>query len=196
MTKNFFLESYPVWSPDGKKLAYSYVLGGRLDIADVDELGDLKLTNSVATRNVSQHPTVWSPDSQRLAFSTREKVGRTFRRVIHTVRADGSEMQRIGVTTTLPTWSPDGKRLAFAWSDDEFASIFTIRYDGTDLLEIYDSKRDGKHRNISDVAWSPDGSEILVVSRGPVRRFDRVTTNHIGHISCGLSLPTAMKIAV
>ena len=167
MTKNFFLESYPVWSPDGKKLAYSYVSGGQLVVASVDEAGDLKLTNSVATRNVSQHPTVWSPDSQRLAFSVEEKDGRNLGLFIYTVGADGSETQRIGETTTLPTWSPDGERLAFARSDDESASIYTIRHDGTDLLEIWSSGPDEKGMNVKSVAWSPDGSEILVVSRGP-----------------------------
>ena len=171
LTRDETFDYSPVWSPDGKKIAF--VSGEEFDsygpdsaqliVMDVGPDWNKNKGTIIAADNITLFPPVWSPDSQRIAISLADRWPNFEQHTIYTVRPDGSDMRSIGAATTLPTWSPDGERLAFAKSEEEFASIYTVRHDGTDLTEIWNSKSDERRASIKGVAWSPDGSEILVV---------------------------------
>ena len=122
-------------------------------------------------------PPVWSPSGERLAFLVYEGQYWPFRTILFTVRADGSEMSRIAEIARLPmrspdrtgapilpAWSPNGELLAFVMAGDEGKArgVYTVRPDGTDLVQVLEPQ--GIKWNASQVLWSPDGSEILVVS--------------------------------
>ena len=112
---------------------------------------------------------MWSPDSEHLAFIVNEggtsesfvEISYRYTRVLHTIRADGSRLARIGETTALPTWSPDGGELAYAAVDGEVSALYAVRPDGTGRRLIWSGKADEGFAPISEVLWSPDGSEIL-----------------------------------
>ena len=53
--------------------------------------------------------------------------------VLHTIRADGSQLARIGKTTALPTWSPDGDELAYATVDGDEPALYVGRGAQADL---------------------------------------------------------------
>ena len=110
---------------------------------------------------IALFPPVWSPDGQRIAFNVYEGEYHPYTRAIYTVEADGSELKRIGEATTPATWSPDSGQLAFARAEGKNASIYTARPDGTDLRQIWSGEL---KTPITRVSWSPDGSELLVVS--------------------------------
>ena len=84
--------------------------------------------------------------------------------VLHTIRADGSQLARIGKTTALPTWSPDGDELAYATVDGDVPALYAVRPDGTGRRLIWSGGADEGFAPISQVLWSPDGSEILFIS--------------------------------
>lgn len=130
------------WSPDGKRIAYSYWKGGsggwtiavvRSDGADAHDLA------------LGQEP-AWSPDGSTIAFS-RSLGGAG----IYLMNADGSSVRQLTSSGEGPTWSPEGTRLAY-WGG---GALYVVNADGTGLHALVST---GPYAH--EPAWSPDGTRI------------------------------------
>ena len=173
LTEHKALDTNPVWSPDGTRIAFvSYrVLDNDSSYHSFPEIytmaadgSDVRIVTPPSLR-ITKDPPVWSPDGRHIAFLTddedvRNDDGRA--RVLYTVAADGSDLRRIAQTTTRPAWSLDGSRIAFARDQGLYAKIYTARPDGSDLQEVPNL---GQHGVVSQLSWSVDGSEIRFMGR-------------------------------
>ena len=191
LTRSTSFENYPVWSPDGTRIAFianydsesdSDSGSSRYEPSDTriftmaPDGTDVKVVPN--TEGVGLYPPVWSPDGERLAFTVNEAWINSYndpKRILYTIRIDGSELSRIGEVSTLPTWSADSERLAFGFNppiygDDDFDyGVFTVRFDGSDALQVMDLRERQvfwrhDYSNVRHVSWSPDGSELLIAS--------------------------------
>ena len=125
---------FPVFSPDGSRLAFHV---GR-DVHTMAATGGeiRRLTTDPAN---GMYPS-WSPDGKRLAFMSWRN-GRT---EIFTMNADGSDQRKLmdvgGGDAIDPRWSPDGRTIAFVHMPDGMtgsaAIICTVNADGTALRHL------------------------------------------------------------
>ena len=115
--------AFPEWSPDGTTILFlstraggGYPLLHRIDPDGSDRQPFLDVC-PLYVSNVR-----WSPDGSRIAFN----CSGTYNTLIHTVRADGSELRTLSTeaseapytTDAVPVWSPDGTMLALSRSGD------------------------------------------------------------------------------
>ena len=108
------MDTSPVWSPDGTRIAYMSDRGGDFNIyiMDIDGDKDRQLT---VDPNADVSP-VWSPDSSKIAFVSA-RVGYEN---IYVMDADGGNLQQLTDDPVWalnpprsPAWSPDGTRIIF-----------------------------------------------------------------------------------
>jgi TolB protein len=105
------VNTYPAWSPDGKRIAFRRMLGemnSEVFVANADGSG---------ARNLTNHPAfdgwpAWSPDGNRIAFASNRNSSYQ----VFMMNADGSEVRLLANTegrATAPQWGRDGARIYF-----------------------------------------------------------------------------------
>jgi dipeptidyl aminopeptidase/acylaminoacyl peptidase len=102
----------PMYSPDGRKLAFHSNRSGSTEIwvSDADGSHLAQLTNSGGTNNGTPR---WSPDGSRIAFDSRS-TGNT---EIFVVSSEGGGLRQITnhpAEDVVPSWSRDGKWIYFS----------------------------------------------------------------------------------
>ncbi|NTV52555.1 MAG: BamA/TamA family outer membrane protein [Candidatus Firestonebacteria bacterium] len=151
----------PVWSPDGRFLAYT---------ADYDQTTRiyLKPRSGEAPYAVTPgkfenfalagHPLTWSPDGRQLAFVARNE-GRTalYRLSIQdgTLLADTLPCD----TFYSPAWSPDGKKIALTAVNAGVADIAVWDLNAKKLAYLTRDRWAD-----SAPVWAPDGKSLVYIS--------------------------------
>ena len=173
----------PVWSPDGRMIAFAMKPTGATDeneseiyVMRSDGSGAQRLTNAPGD---DSHPH-WSADGTRIFFNsaratpdltadwTRQWID------IYSMAADGSDVRRhteCRAVCTYPVPSPDGRTVAhrktlgsagLSWAQEPIprnSEVFVTKLDGSGSTNVSDSPAyDGWP------AWSPDGRWLAFAS--------------------------------
>ena len=154
----------PVWSADGKWIAYStFPEPWVVRIVRADGTGDREVLPANAGLPATW-PTqyAWSPNGSEIAYkcptglcAVRVAGGRT-RQIVQYQSSGGAG----------PSWSPDGSKIAFACPG---AVLCLVSPDGTGLEGFAGQTGFGIARCCD---WSPDGTRLLLTGRTQVYALD------------------------
>lgn len=158
-------ERFPVWSPDGREIAFERE--GDIWVRDLEEDAPRRLLAKEYPGGNS-HP-VWSPNGERIAFvassSGYAQVGVVDVESGRVTPITRSENQHGDVT-----WSPDGQWLVFTSSDDMGMStdVVLARADGSGIPKRMTSGKGWR----SSPQFSPDGNWIAYLESAGNRSTD------------------------
>jgi TolB protein len=150
------VNSFPAWSPDGKKIAFTSDRDGvqNLYVMEADGTNVRALT---AEKEICRAP-AWSPDGKKVAYIHHFPGGQPAIAVI-----DANGRHRVKLTDGRsydadPAWSPDGKQIAFASNRNNHGfHLWIMDADGKNARQL--SQVDNNMGMIYP-AWSPDGKWI------------------------------------
>jgi TolB protein len=174
----------PVYSPDGRKIAYGWAAGevrddiGQIQFSEVYVMNanggnPHPLTSFTTAAPYSQDtgPGAWSPDAKRLVIERSmspagEPAGG---RALFVINADGSGLRQLTPWALRAggraDWSSNGRRILFRTipaDDAPGGDIYTIRPDGTGLRQLTHFP---PISNVHELGFSPDAKSI-VFSKG------------------------------
>jgi Tol biopolymer transport system component len=146
---------HPALSPNGKLVAFVYE-------------GNIYVRSTTSGRFVTQLTNTiqvdmelsWSPDGQKIVFSRRVGSGIHQNYEIFWVTLDGLTEQQVtnnfGIDARDPVWNPDGQSIAFERSD----GMYEVDADCLNCTGGFFLLAGAR-----DLAFSPDGSQIVYVWR-------------------------------
>ena len=178
-----------VWSPNGKKIAFSATSAGErsLDIyvMNSDGTGETNLTKTKAS---SEGAPSWSPDSKKITYLRSSDPNGEIYNEVYVMNSDGTSQTRLiramdtknfEVGFESPAWSPDGEKIAFmrttrvglvnsspssAVPATGPSGLYVMKPDGTGLRKL--SK---EMPYAQSPLWSPEGKEIAFSGAGETK---------------------------
>src|SRR5437870_551578 len=122
----------PIWSPDGKRIAYANFHSGRSEVFVINLVG----TGETQLTTDGGFPGAWSPDGTRIAFANSSDGDDE----IFVMNPDGSGVTQLTSGDFVdddPVWSPDGQRIAFhSTRDGGDEDIFVMNADGSGVTQL------------------------------------------------------------
>ena len=176
LTNSTWWEVAPVWSPDGKYIAF---FRGTQDGAEdgiyiaAVQGGSERRVYAVNPRNLTKELD-WSPDGKYLTFAEREAPEKPS--IVYLLSLDTLEKRAVtspgaGILgDTNPVFSPDGKWLAFIRDRLDTQEIFVIPAQGGEPRQVtFDN------RMVLGISWNADGRDLIFASnRGGSQSLWRV----------------------
>jgi Tol biopolymer transport system component len=155
----------PVWSHDGKKIAfYSFALphpsrNPAVWVMDPDGSNMKRIVEHGLSPS-------WSPDDKQMAFASN----RDGKFQIYAMNSDGSGVRRLSsnrAEESAPAWSPNGQDILFVSDrEGEHPALFTMAPDGSGQQRLVFSKR----QDFCFPTWSLDGQTIAFTALNRVAR--------------------------
>ncbi len=177
----------PVFSPDGRQIAYWGLSDQGIG---VNTLGVNGGNDQIVLGGLSRDGRVsWSPDGRRIAYSEMQKLDPPFKRFgsdIFVVNINGSNRVNLTVNpppfNISPSWSPDGKKIAYVASPKPFLwfpphNIHVMNADGTNPVMLTMEDLWADERNPT---WSPDSKRIAFAKQTPEGLKDIFSMNADG----------------
>jgi len=159
---------YPLFSPDGRSLAFASNRFGSYDVFVVPVGGGKpkRLTADSGT----DVPVGWSPDGKDVLIVSGRATTYPTTTALYTVPATGGAVRPIGVPDVRDaSIAPAGDRIAYVRGN---GSWYRKGYRGSSNDDIWLANRDGtNHRRLTDFTgqdgapmWSPDGKTLYYVT--------------------------------
>jgi dipeptidyl aminopeptidase/acylaminoacyl peptidase len=167
------IESSPVFSPDGTRIAYRVVQGGRYSLAVMDGGGGGRKTLFTAGQPNQEclgSTLAWSPDGRSLIFPVSAACGSDY--VLFIVPSDGSSPAiRLLAAATFgdsAAWSPMGTAIAFDGREGTGnMGLYIADVGGSGALKGgLPARRISSQSGLDSISvwtaprWSPDGAEV------------------------------------
>jgi TolB protein len=175
------------WSPDGKTLLFLSAEAGKFDLwkTNPDGSGRVRLTEGariVPGLPLSGYGADWSADGKQIVYtsclfdntaiwenvvagvaegSPAVNISEVRREAdIWIMDADGNNKKQLtnGGDASSPQWQPHGERIAYLSDRSGKREIWMVSPDGTGEVRVTFAGG-----NVSDYAWSPDGTAIAYV---------------------------------
>jgi Tol biopolymer transport system component len=159
LTSTAGTEDYPVWSPDGKYLAFQSNQSGNWDIW-VSPLKGGEPENKTADHTGDDRFPSWSPDGSQIAFwSDREAEG------YFVMPASGGRPRKVirAAAEGPAHWSRNGNELTFIDSTTYEVFLKTVTLDGVERRRI---RAPGKSVSRLNASWSPDERFVAYLDAG------------------------------
>ena len=155
-----YSDSWPQFSPDGKRIAFLSNRSGSWEIWVSDSEGANPVQLTFLGKGVPAYGFVWSPDSSRLTFYW-DGEGHS---EVYVVNANGGRPQRLTTTPSEnphgsrnPSWSRDGRWILFDSAEKNGAQVCKVPAEGGPVVKV-------THINGYSPFESPDGKSIYYLT--------------------------------